>query len=84
VAPFTYDDDFYYTHGQARAPIGGTNIGAHIVRFDYSPLDHLQLTLKSHIINALDDHLDSSTTAFSPYKGNPTLVRTQLDAMLKF
>jgi hypothetical protein len=81
-AMFTYDDDVY-TQAKAAA-IGGTNIGAHIVRFDYSPLDHLQLTLKSHIINALDDHLDSSTTAFSPYKGNPTLVRTQLDAMLKF
>ena len=39
---------------------------------------------KSHLINALDDHLNPSTTAFSPYKGNPTLVRTQLDAMLKF
>ena len=84
VAMFTYDDDFYYTHGQSSAPIGGANIGAHIVRFDYMPLPNFQLTLKTHLINALDDQLNPSTTVFSPYKGNPTLVRTQLDAMLKF
>ena len=83
-AMFTYDDDYYYTRSQSPAPIGGTNIGAHIVRLDYMPLANFQLTLKTHLINALDDHLNPSTTAFSPYKGNPTLVRTQMDAMLKF
>jgi hypothetical protein len=88
VALFTYDDVFYYNHNTGSSPptgpTGGTNIGAHIVRCDYMPLPGFQLTLKTHLINALDDHLNPSTTVFSPYKGNPTLVRTQLDAMLKF
>jgi hypothetical protein len=88
VALFTYDDDFYYTHNTGSSsptgPTGGTNIAAHIIRLDYMLLPNFQLTLKTHLINALDDNLDPNTTVFSPYKGNPTLVRTQMDAMLKF
>jgi hypothetical protein len=88
LALFTYDDDFYYNgntgSSSPNGPTGGTNIDAHILRFDYMLLPNFQLTLKTHLINALDAQLDPSTTLFSPYKGNPTLVRTQLDAMLKF
>jgi hypothetical protein len=88
VAMFTYDDDYYYNHNTGASPpngpAGGTNITAHILRFDYMLLPNFQLTVKTHLINALDDQLNPSTTVFSQYKGNPTLVRTQMDAMLKF
>ena len=58
---------------------GSTNVQAHILRLDYALLTNFQLTLKTEFINALD--VSESNAALG---GNSTLVRTQLDAVLKF
>jgi len=74
---FSYSDIDYV---QAKASQkGSTNLTAHILRLDYALLPNLQLTAKAHFINALD-RKDSNVAL----RGNPTLVRTQLDAVLKF
>jgi hypothetical protein len=66
--------------GAARpAQSGGTNLVSHIVRLDYVLLPNLQLTAKAYIENVLDRKISNAALT-----GNPTLVRTQLDAMLKF
>ncbi|MBI4516601.1 MAG: putative porin [Deltaproteobacteria bacterium] len=58
---------------------GSTNVSAHMVRLDYVLLPNLQLTAKAHLIDALDRKASNASL-----NGNPTLVRTQLDAVLKF
>ena len=80
---FSYSD-FQYI--QTNAPpksnatlLGSTNVQGAIVRFDYAPWSFVQLTAKAHIINALDRAINNA-----PLVGNPTLVRTQFDAVVKF
>jgi len=58
---------------------GGTNLSAHIVRLDYVLLPNLRLTAKAYIENVLNRRLSNAALT-----GNPTLLRTQLDAMLSF
>jgi hypothetical protein len=58
---------------------GATNLMSHILRFDYVLLPNLQLTAKAYIENALDRKISNAALT-----QNPTLVRTQLDAILKF
>ena len=58
---------------------GGTNLGVHIVRIDYVLFPNLQLTAKAYIENVLERKISDAALT-----GNPTLVRTQLDAMLRF
>jgi len=77
VSLFTYSD-WAYVQSKATQE-GGTNAMGHIVRFDYALLQNLQLTAKMHFINALDRK--SSVVQLT---GNPTLVRTQFDILLKF
>jgi hypothetical protein len=75
---FSYSDIDYI---QAKATQkGSTNAVSHILRFDYELLPNLQLTAKAHFINALDRGISNA----SSLAGSPTLVRTQLDAVLKF
>lgn len=65
---------------------GSTNVFAHILRFDYELFPNFQLTAKAHFINALDRKISNAINS-DPNKslqGNPTLFRTQLDAVLKF
>ena len=59
--------------------IHSTNVQASVVRFDYVLFPNFQLTAKAHFINALDRSESNATL-----DGNATLVRTQLDAVLKF
>jgi len=58
---------------------GSTNIISHILRFDYVLLPNLQLTAKAYVENVLDRKISDAALT-----GNPTLLRTQLDAMLRF
>jgi hypothetical protein len=58
---------------------GGTNLISHILRFDYALLPNLQLTAKAYVENVLDRKISNAALT-----GNPTLLRTQLDAMLRF
>ena len=68
------------TPGAARpTQKGGTNLGSHIVRIDYVLLPNLQLTAKAYIENVLERRISNAALT-----GNPTLVRTQLDAILRF
>jgi len=77
LALFSYDDLDYV---QANATQhGSTNVEANMVRLDYMLLPNFQLTARANIINALDRK--ASTAQLN---GNPTLVRTQLDAMVRF
>jgi hypothetical protein len=77
----SYSDSVY---GQNKATQGGsTNISTHILRFDYELFNNFQLTARAHFINALDRGI-ATTQNGKPLIGNPTLVRTQLDAVLKF
>jgi Putative porin len=76
-AIFSYSDIDYVTSSGTQK--GSTNVQASIVRFDYVLLPNFQLTAKAHFINALDR---SASTAH--LDGNATLLRTQLDAVLKF
>ncbi|MBI3783277.1 MAG: putative porin [Deltaproteobacteria bacterium] len=74
---FSYSDVDYV---QAKATQkGSTNLISHILRFDYQLLPNLQLTAKEHIINALDRKASNAKLT-----GNPSLFRTQIDAVLKF
>jgi len=88
LALFNYDDIAYSQGGfsstqTGSSVAGGTNVIGHIVRFDYLLIPGLQLTWKTHFINALDATVDQNFSIVK-FNGNPTLVRTQLDAMLKF
>ncbi|MGD0946570.1 MAG: putative porin [Candidatus Binatia bacterium] len=58
---------------------GSTNLMAHILRLDYLVLPNLQLTAKAYVENVLDRRISNAALT-----GNPTLLRTQLDAMLRF
>lgn len=58
---------------------GSTNLTSHMVRLDYVLLPNLQLTAKAYIENVLDRKISNAALT-----GNPTLLRTQLDAILKF
>ena len=88
---FTYSDVSYIQ--QKISQTGGTNMIANILRFDYMPFTNFQLTAKVHFINALDRAIAVGTPLTSgsaaPFSltsltGNPTLVRTQFDAVLRF
>ena len=73
----TYSD---ITYNQKKATQGGgTNVDGHILRLDYELFNNFQLTAKVHILNALDRKISSASLV-----GNPTLMRTQFDAVLKF
>ncbi|MFN8626200.1 MAG: putative porin [Candidatus Binatia bacterium] len=68
------------TAGAARpSQKGATNLSAHLLRLDYVLLPNLQLTAKGFLENVLDRKLSNA-----PLTGNPTLLRTQLDATVKF
>ena len=58
---------------------GASNLQAHIIRLDYLLLPSLQLTAKALVVNVLD-----RSSATVKLDGNATLLRTQLDATLKF
>lgn len=74
---FSYSDiDYNQSKASQR---GSTNVSAHILRVDYVLLPHLQLTAKAELINALNRKLSDASLS-----GNPTLLRTQLDAVLSF
>jgi hypothetical protein len=74
---FSYSDIDYVTSSGTQK--GSTNVQASIVRFDYVLLPNFQLTAKAHFINALD-----RSESVAKLDGNATLIRTQLDAVLKF
>jgi hypothetical protein len=74
---FSYSDMDYIS--PAATQKGATNVEAHILRVDYALFTNFQLTAKAEFINALDMS-DANVTLGS----NSTLVRTQLDAVLKF
>jgi len=89
LALFNYDDITYSQGPSSTAPqtgasgTGGVNIIGHIIRLDYELFPNVQLTWKTHLINALDGSLNQSDNVVS-WNGNPTLARMQVDAMLKF
>jgi hypothetical protein len=64
---------------------GSSNVIAHILRVDYVLFPNFQVTAKAHFIDALD-RKSATTTAGIPLAGkeNDTLLRAQLDAILKF
>jgi len=77
LSMFSYSDIDY---NQAKASQkGSTNVSANILRADYVLLPHLTLTAKAELINALDRKISNASLS-----GNPTLLRTQLDAVLSF
>jgi hypothetical protein len=95
VALFNFDDSSY-SQGTANTPnqavgqtqtgsaqTGGTNVTGHIIKLDYMPITNFQLTWKVLLPNAIDAHLNQATSVIQ-WQGNPTLFRTQVDAMLKF
>ena len=76
-AMFSYSDgEFVTSAGSIR---GSTNVQFSLLRLDYMLFPGFQLTAKSHFINSLDRQTASAATS-----GNATLIRTQLDATLKF
>jgi len=77
LSMFSYSDLQYVNRDGTQK--GSTNVNAHILRFDYMLLQSLQLTAKTHFINALDR--EASIVSLD---GNPTLTRLQLDATVKF
>ena len=83
VSLFSYSD-FVYQQPKTKQN-GSTNVTGSIIRFDYMLFPNLQLTAKSHFINALDPGIATST-AGKPLGliGSSTLTRLQLDAVLKF
>jgi hypothetical protein len=74
---FSYSDLDYVQSSATQK--GSSNMQAHIIRLDYMLLPSLQLTAKAHFINVLD-----RASSNVKLDGNATLVRTQLDATLKF
>ena len=74
---FSYSDLDYVTSSGTQK--GSTNVQASILRFDYELFPNFQLTAKAHFVNVLD-----RSEANANLNGNATLVRTQLDAVLKF
>jgi hypothetical protein len=76
---FSYSDFVYLQQDTPGYLQGSTNVTGSILRFDYALFSFLQLTAKAHFINALDRAINNS-----PLVGNPTLVRTQFDALVKF
>jgi hypothetical protein len=81
VSLFSYSDFVYQQNKTSQN--GSTNVTGSIIRFDYVLLPNLQLTAKSHFINALDPAI-ATTSNGKPLNGNSTLTRIQLDAVLKF
>lgn len=77
VSIFGFSDLEYTNPGGSQR--GATNVVANILRGDYVLLPHLQLTAKLLVINALD-----GSKSVVSLDGNPTLVRSQLDAQLTF
>ena len=77
LALFSYSDIDYATSSGTQK--GSTNVQASILRFDYVLFPNFQLTAKAHFINALDKSESNATLS-----GNATLLRGQLDAVLKF
>lgn len=76
-AMFSYSDgEFVTSAGSIR---GSTNVQFSLLRLDYMLFPGFQLTAKSHFINSLDRQTASAATS-----GNATLIRTQLDATLRF
>jgi hypothetical protein len=86
VSIFSYSDLAYVQQFQSpgRSQSGSTNIIASILRLDYLLFPNFQLTAKVHFINALDRSIAVVTPLGGSLVGNPTLVRTQLDATLRF
>ncbi len=80
LAMVSYSDIVYQQNGSANW--GNTNIIGSILRFDYAPLDFMLLTLKTHFINLID--LDLAQQQVPALRGNPTLVRLQLDTTVRF
>lgn len=74
---FSYSDIDYSSPTATQK--GSTNVQAHILRLDYELFTNFQLTAKAEFINALD-----MSDANVRLGSNSTLVRTQLDAVLKF
>ncbi len=66
--------------------IGSSNVIASIPRLDYMLFQNFQLTAKALIINPLDRSLALTPfgTPLTAPLGDSTLVRTQLDAVLRF
>jgi len=77
VSLFSYSDINYQQPTAEQK--GSTNVIANMVRFDYLVLPNLQLTVRANIINALDPGISNATLI-----GSSTLVRTQLDAVMRF
>jgi hypothetical protein len=76
---FSYSDFQYLQQTTPGNLQGSTNVTGSTLRFDYALFSFLQLTAKAHFINALDRAINNA-----PLVGNPTLVRTQFDAAVKF
>ncbi len=76
-SPFAMSDLDYVQAGATQK--GASNLWGHIVRIDYLLLPNFQLTAKALIVNVLDRESSNAKLV-----GNPTLVRTQLDAVVKF
>jgi hypothetical protein len=74
---FSMSDLDYVQSGATQK--GSSNMQAHIIRLDYMLLPSLQLTAKALVVNVLD-----RASSNAKLDGNATLVRTQLDATLKF
>jgi hypothetical protein len=77
-SPFSMSDLDYVQ--QTATQKGSSNMEAHILRLDYMLLPSLQLTAKALIVNVLDRGSANAKLT----SGNDTLLRTQLDATLKF
>ena len=54
---------------------GGTNLEGSVIQLDYQLLNPLTLTARSHFTNFINRPADTT---------NPTLIRLQLDAQVKF
>lgn len=87
---FSYSDGSYVRSFTSSTTSSGqqsaaSNVTMHILRFDYMLFQNFQLTAKVHFVNALDRSI-ATTTIGQPLNtpGNETLVRSQLDVMLRF
>lgn len=77
LALFSMSDLDYVTSSATQK--GSSNMQASILKLDYVLLPNFQLTAKASFINALDKSESNANL-----NGNATLLRTQLDAVLKF